>query len=93
MVCVTASAPGAIYSAVKAVPKFLKVSRWWQWILSWSVSLSTALLTSFGLPRLASLVCKASNHDFDSTELALIGKALASIAVPCIVTVVCEVEL
>eukprot|EP00971_Amphidinium_carterae_P019570 385297-Amphidinium_carterae.1 len=56
---VTAAGPSSLYAAVKAVPGLLHISGVWEWILSQSVALITALLTSFGLPWLARLLHKA----------------------------------
>eukprot|EP00971_Amphidinium_carterae_P208553 4137781-Amphidinium_carterae.1 len=53
--CFVASAPAAVYAAVQAVPGFLD-ERWLQEVLNATVSLLTAALTAFILPKLAKLL-------------------------------------
>eukprot|EP00971_Amphidinium_carterae_P046748 921168-Amphidinium_carterae.1 len=80
-----AAGPGSLYAAVKAVPGFMELSRVGQWILSQSVVLCTALLTSFALPQLAKSLQTASSSS-DVTDLVVVGKLFAAIVLPCLVT-------
>eukprot|EP00971_Amphidinium_carterae_P255654 5075875-Amphidinium_carterae.1 len=70
MVCVLASAPSALYSSAKAVPGFLGLSSEAQWFVSASVSVLTATLTAFVLPKAVQPLLAFFNAD-DADESAL----------------------
>eukprot|EP00971_Amphidinium_carterae_P127144 2519158-Amphidinium_carterae.1 len=63
----------------QAVPGFLEVSGFWQWVVNNTVTLVSAAATSFGLDFLAA---KLSGPKVDSRWLQLLGVLLASIVLP-----------
>eukprot|EP00971_Amphidinium_carterae_P082165 1625249-Amphidinium_carterae.1 len=63
----------------QAVPGFLRVSGFWQWVLNQTVTIASAAATSFGLDFLAA---KLSGPKVDSRWLQLSGLLLASIVLP-----------
>eukprot|EP00971_Amphidinium_carterae_P191166 3793723-Amphidinium_carterae.1 len=86
-----AAGPSSLYSTVKAVPGFLHVNTFWQWIISQGVSLCMAVLTSVGLPALARSLRKRTNR-FSVTDLVVVGKLSAAILLPCVVTCLCHAD-
>eukprot|EP00971_Amphidinium_carterae_P312309 6207306-Amphidinium_carterae.1 len=66
-------------SCVSAVPGFLNVSGFWQWVVNNTVTIVSAAATSFGLDVLAA---KLSGPKVDSRWLQLLGLLLASIVLP-----------
>eukprot|EP00971_Amphidinium_carterae_P233988 4643206-Amphidinium_carterae.1 len=85
LVCVVTSAPGVLYSVVKAVPGFLHVSGFWRWLINNAVALISGIVTGFGLDILAR---KVSRHKSDSARLQLAGLLLASIVLPGLVALI-----
>eukprot|EP00971_Amphidinium_carterae_P001627 32698-Amphidinium_carterae.1 len=67
-----AAGPSSVYSTVKAVPGFLRVSSVWEWIMSQGISLCMAALTSVGLPALAKWLCKSTSR-FSVIDLVVVG--------------------
>eukprot|EP00971_Amphidinium_carterae_P036672 720763-Amphidinium_carterae.1 len=86
LVCVIMSSPGIFYSAVKSVPTFLTMSATCKWIFGSVVSLWAGLVAGLGLPVLAKFLREASGHKVDSALLQLVGKLLASVLLPFLVT-------
>eukprot|EP00971_Amphidinium_carterae_P097349 1926259-Amphidinium_carterae.1 len=62
-----------------AVPGFVQVSGFWQWLLDNAVAIGSAMATSFGLDFLAS---KLSGPTVDSSWLQLLGLLQATIVLP-----------
>eukprot|EP00971_Amphidinium_carterae_P054435 1072308-Amphidinium_carterae.2 len=63
----------------QAVPGFLKVSGFWQWVMSSTVTILSALATSFGLDLLTAKLGAAKD---DRGWLKLLAMLLASIVLP-----------
>eukprot|EP00971_Amphidinium_carterae_P346430 6487878-Amphidinium_carterae.1 len=79
--CLLASAPGVLYSLVKAVPGFLRISGLWRWLVGNAVALLSGVMTGFGLDLLAA---KVSGPSVDDATLQIVGLWLASILFPCL---------
>eukprot|EP00971_Amphidinium_carterae_P148903 2952090-Amphidinium_carterae.1 len=62
-----------------AVPGFLKVAGFWQWVVNNTVTIASAAATSFGLDFLAA---KLTGPKVDRRWLQLFGLLLASIVLP-----------
>eukprot|EP00971_Amphidinium_carterae_P096341 1906357-Amphidinium_carterae.1 len=82
LVCILASAPGVLYSVVKAVPGFLSVSGLWQWVISNVIALISGVVTGLGLDYFAGKVFAQAFDGSIMSMLRLAGLLLASILLP-----------
>eukprot|EP00971_Amphidinium_carterae_P280588 5570313-Amphidinium_carterae.1 len=90
--CMLVSAPCTFFSAVKAVPGFLKQSASSAWIVNSTVSFLSGLVTGCGLPFLTASMWELSGRRVHRATLQLVGLLFASILLPCLVTVLCHAE-
>eukprot|EP00971_Amphidinium_carterae_P039105 768616-Amphidinium_carterae.1 len=86
------SAPSALYSSLQAIPGFLGMSRSVEWFASRSVSAVTAVLTSIGMPVIATKLYQTSASGVNENELLVLGKSLVVVVIPTCVTLVCHAE-
>eukprot|EP00971_Amphidinium_carterae_P200058 3970532-Amphidinium_carterae.1 len=78
-ICLLTSAPGVLYSVVKAVPGFLQMQPVWSWVVGTAVALVSGLMTGFGLEYLAGKVSRCQAH---AAMLQVVGLMVASILLP-----------
>eukprot|EP00971_Amphidinium_carterae_P025706 507005-Amphidinium_carterae.1 len=69
----------AVMESLSAVPDFLKLSGFWQWVVNNTVMMVSAAATSFGLDYLAA---KLSGPEVDRRWLQLLGLLLVCILLP-----------
>eukprot|EP00971_Amphidinium_carterae_P221251 4392512-Amphidinium_carterae.1 len=84
LLCVLASAPAAIYAAVRAIPGFLPHHARAQYFLEGGFFLLTSVVSSAGLPFLGRLLSAASKSVVDDFALLSVGQLLGTPVIPAL---------